>query len=114
MRILQIVVPGDTLHIQFEAGQQGKNNMMTKINRFLTRELKRKISNAESEILQHTQEGDADILYHTIENLKASIALNQFKVAAVESVCRIEDYVTVTDVVITSHEVYQLQSVTTK
>ena len=28
------------------------------------------------------------------------------KVAAVESVCRIEDYVTVTDVVITSHEVY--------
>ena len=107
MKILQITNKSAVIHIEFEAGQQGKKNMMVKINRFLTRDHRIEISNAQSSITRIKLAGNEDLLYSVIADHEEFIGYIQFKVARIMEVAKIEDYSNMLeDVTITEYEVY--------
>ena len=103
MKILQITNKADVIHIQFEAGQQGKKNMMLKINRFLTSDLK-----AQKARLQRA----ADNIYDMPEvndrwnDLSVKIENINHCLSKITNIVRIEDYNLLHGVEVASYEVY--------
>ena len=104
MKILQITNKADVIHIQFEDGQQGKKNMMVKINRFLTKDLKSRRAK-----LQKLADNISDMpeIKFKWDNMQVEIANIDFYISKINGVVRIEDYSRLSPSVnVTMYEVY--------
>ena len=103
MKILQITNKSAVIHIQFEEGQQGKKNMMVKINRFLTKDLKSrkaKLQKLAAEI------SDMPEIKPKWDNMQLEIFNIDYYISKINDIVRIEDYNRLYSVEVASYEVY--------
>lgn len=100
MNILKIANKNDSIHIFHQAGPDGKKDMMLKINRFLTQEMRTRNMQLQQEIDSHINAGDKEIMHETIKELLCNISFNNHKIHKIENIATIEKYNTLHDVTV--------------
>jgi hypothetical protein len=105
MKILKITNKNESIHIMHEEGSAGKKEMMVKINRFLTKELRAKNTELHKEVKLHNAATDGIDMHETVKELLCNISFNNHKIHKILNIPTIEKYNTLHDVEITVIEV---------
>ena len=105
MKILKITNKNESIHIMHEEGSAGKKEMMVKINRFLTKDLRDKNTELRKEVRLHNSATDGVDMHETIKELLCNISFNKHKINKILSIPTIEKYNTLHGVEITVIEV---------
>lgn len=88
-----------------EDSAAGKKEMMVKINRFLTRNLRAKNIELRKEVKLHNSANDGVDMHETVKELLCNISFNNHKIHKILNIPTIEKYNTLHDVEITVIEV---------
>lgn len=105
MKILKITNKNESIHIMHEDSAAGKKEMMNKINRFLTRNLRAKNIELRKEVKLHNSANDGVDMHETVKELLCNISFNNHKIHKILNIPTIEKYNTLHDVEITVIEV---------